>query len=306
MMAHLTSKAARVEYGKQWGKKPEADVPLYWISPSLDLILTRPLHPAHSEYAGITELMHWLLRDIILSPDGREAYAAALRTWPFPPGARSLLNPLHHLGNYDLSANGCWSIIIPNLLRDWLEQKHMVPSYTEAATKHGDPVALVVSAFAALAKSNSVLMGSNISKDDRHNLKSIIFTTREKFNLLNIIASQAAMLPTKANYRADTQAATAEPEAGREEAQEATGDRLDPAETVGQHAADALADALANALTETDPRVSKQKTKKAAALLGDTMRPNIHATIHYAMFAEEYTTLKNVWLCRSKTCTLSR
>ena len=60
-------------------------VPLEKFSPALDLILTRPPDPAHSEYGGQAKLMHDLLLETILTPAGTRLYATTLSPFPFPP-----------------------------------------------------------------------------------------------------------------------------------------------------------------------------------------------------------------------------
>ena len=61
MRENLKTAADRRDYGTQWGLN-EADPPLVAISPALDLILSRPPDAAHSEYKGMSNLMHFLSR----------------------------------------------------------------------------------------------------------------------------------------------------------------------------------------------------------------------------------------------------
>ena len=58
--------------------------PLLKISPALEIITSRPLDPAHSEFGGIAKQVQWLLTDLILTDEGSEAYLAELRHFPFP------------------------------------------------------------------------------------------------------------------------------------------------------------------------------------------------------------------------------
>jgi hypothetical protein len=55
------------------------------ISPALDILLSRPGDPAHSEYKGLSNLMHSLLLDSVLTISATRSYAALLRSFPFPP-----------------------------------------------------------------------------------------------------------------------------------------------------------------------------------------------------------------------------
>lgn len=63
-MVNLSTKAAREAYGAEWGMDPDpAAMALTSIAPALDIIQTRPGDPAHSEYQGLTSMMHQLLLD---------------------------------------------------------------------------------------------------------------------------------------------------------------------------------------------------------------------------------------------------
>lgn len=66
-MNNLRTATQRNQYGKDWGLAPRKP-PLQQISPALDLILSRPADPAHSEYGGITRMMHEMLLEGILTP----------------------------------------------------------------------------------------------------------------------------------------------------------------------------------------------------------------------------------------------
>lgn len=81
----LPTVAAKKANGSQWGLSEDRPK-LADLSPALDLILSRPPDPAHSEYNGLSELMHCLLLDRILTAPAVKAYTRELRVWPFPPG----------------------------------------------------------------------------------------------------------------------------------------------------------------------------------------------------------------------------
>jgi hypothetical protein len=91
-MGSMKSAAAKRQYGSQWGL---GDIPaLADLSPALDLIMSRPPNPAHSEYQGMTELMHGLLIDGILTGTSQNEYIRQLRVCPFPPGWERLMSPI--------------------------------------------------------------------------------------------------------------------------------------------------------------------------------------------------------------------
>ena len=106
---------ARNKFCTKWGMSLEPPC-LSSISPALDLILSRPGDPAHSEYNGVSKLMHTLILETILTKRAAELYAVQLRKFPFPPGWPRVQNPVKHLKSYSLSEYARWSLVIPILL----------------------------------------------------------------------------------------------------------------------------------------------------------------------------------------------
>ena len=51
------------------------------IAPALDILLSRPADPAHSDYQGLTHKCTISL----LTPQASRVYAALFRRFPFPP-----------------------------------------------------------------------------------------------------------------------------------------------------------------------------------------------------------------------------
>ena len=58
---------------------------------ALDVLLSRPPDPAHSEYAGMTKQMHSLLIDTVLSTSAFKLYHQVLGKWPFEAILKELL-----------------------------------------------------------------------------------------------------------------------------------------------------------------------------------------------------------------------
>lgn len=256
-MDSLSSNAKKETYGTQWGMSNPSP-PLQSIAPALDLILSRPYDPAHSEYHGLSNLMHALLCDGILTPSALASYALTLRNWPFPPGARRLQSPKHHLLSYNMSAHAIWSIIIPAFLRDWLKPVHIRTSFAKEASAHGDPVRLVIETCTAVAKSNTVLMGSEASTTNRANMKVIVKRARQLFNRLCICAAISL---------------------GSRPASIAPGQSPGPGGV---------------AVEPTGEDDTAGGSARSARYLNDTLRPNIHIAVHYPDFAEEYGSTVNV------------
>ncbi|KAK3402707.1 hypothetical protein B0T20DRAFT_342182, partial [Sordaria brevicollis] len=53
--------------------------------PALDIILTRPPDPAHSEYKGIVAETHEMILEVFLTSKAKAEYSYNIRHWPFPP-----------------------------------------------------------------------------------------------------------------------------------------------------------------------------------------------------------------------------
>lgn len=263
-MAHLEG-AKRELYGSQWGMSNPHPA-LLTIAPALDIILSRPYDPCHSEYSGLFNLAHFLFRDAILSPGAVDEYTLELRAFQFPPNSRRLQSPKHHLSSYDMSSHALWGTMIPVFLRGWLTPAHLKPRFLQEATAHGDPVDIVVGAFTAMARSTAVLMGYSAPKEDYANMELLIRQGREAFNQLCYIASVSAA--SRAGSRAGSMAA---------------------ASRAGSRAG--------SIAPQNDPDIEELQTglSKDMGLLhmADTQRPNMHIAVHYHDFAAEYAMMVN-------------
>ena len=122
-MEASATKMDREKYATEWGLDTAHPV----ISPALDILLSRPGDPAHSEDQGLSRLMHNLLLETVLTTAAGREYAAKLRGFPFPPSWPRVQGPLHHLKSYRLSEHARWSIVIPLILRLWLCERHLQP-----------------------------------------------------------------------------------------------------------------------------------------------------------------------------------
>ncbi|TFB02594.1 hypothetical protein CCMA1212_005569 [Trichoderma ghanense] len=195
----ITARRDGTQYGTQWGVK-ESRPALMHLTPALDVIRTRPADAAHSEFNGLTHLMHAALLDL-LNADAREEYTRLLRQWPFPSGWGRLQSPVHHLESYTLAEHARWPVVVPCLLRSWLQRSHMHGFVFDEFVRYISPEAVdeqqvldtVVSLFAKVAKSNSVLMGTNVSRSDRARMRDIIIDAREGFRLLCMLLSRSIM-----------------------------------------------------------------------------------------------------------------
>jgi hypothetical protein len=281
-MESLVTATDKRAYGSQWGLSEEQPA-LVDISPALDLILSRPPDPAHSEYQGMTALLHGLLLDGILTSAAQKSYGRVLRLWPFPPGWERLQSPIHHLRSYSLAAHARWSIIAPTLLRSWLEPEHVHPLFMREAMRQlagaetGEEervVNFIVKAFASLAKSNSVLMGLKISAKDRANMSDIIRQTRVRYQQLCSFTSHSIVDNPRAYNRFGTRQPTIFP--------------------VPQGQKGVPPEGRDIAMPSVEEPSQQEAPKRAIQYTHDMTRPNVHLGVHYPMIAEEYSSPANV------------
>ena len=257
MRSEMNSKKYKKDkdaYAKKWGLDTE-DPCLVKISPALDIILSRPGDPAHSEYNGLTRIMHTTLLQAVLTTSAVKSYVAMLRKFPFPPSWPRVQGPLHHFKSYSLSEHARWSVVVPGLLRCWLQEKHLRPYFKQIIQNEGkNPVHEVIQCFAAAATSNCVLMGDSISQDDRSNMESIISVHREKFQaLLKVVANSLTADPRRARSRSASIAPLAA-------ATQST--------TVAQ-------------ATEAQEEVPKEIAALTLTYLNSMKLPNLHTALHY-------------------------
>lgn len=209
-MNSLSTQKKRDDYSVATGIDVRT-VPLQLISPALDIIVTRPTDPAHSEYGSISTLLHKLLLEAILKPAAQIKYARILRSFPFLPGWGRLQSPLNHLGSYSLSEHTRWSIIIPVLLRMWLRDKYIKDHFRNNIKTH-IPVllrvlisltglseaaitasAMVTRTFSSVARSNVNLMSNTLSSKDRDHFTDKMIAMRILFQQINKVAAVASI-----------------------------------------------------------------------------------------------------------------
>jgi hypothetical protein len=283
-MNALRTKTARAAFAQTWGLDTD-NPPLLTISPALDIILTRPGDPAHSEYKGLSRLLHTLLLDEILTSPAKISYAAELRKFPFPPGWPRVQGPLHHLKSYSLSEYARASIVIPPLLRCWLRESFIAPFMLTALEKvSSDPVSMIISCFAAAAKCNCLLMGEYLSQEDRRSLSDTILDFRSKFQNLYTAAASAV----QANPRRARSVSVQGSRAGTPGSTSLTAASNAPQVPPGRQGLQApLARTLAHKNLQTATQ-EETRAKKAKEYINNTKLPNVHAGLHYPASATEF------------------
>jgi hypothetical protein len=231
-----------------------------------------------NEVLSHCELMHGLLLDTILTGPAGRSYAALLRRFPFPPTWPRVQGPLRYLKSYSMSEHARWSIVIPLLLRCWLRPQHIQPWLRGILLSNGrNSVQRIIECFAAAATRNCVLMGNEISVEDRDQIDTIIANHRIKFQQLLQDAAASA---------------TANPQCHR--SQEPS--QVPEASQAASHAAmpsvpSALAElegSLEGAFNAFHSRPPAEMAKKAVIYLNDIRRPNMHTALHFNVLADEY------------------
>ena len=171
-MSNFHSAAKKTDFAKTYGLLIDPPA-LFKMTPALDVIVTRPSDPAHSEYSGLCKLFHQLLLESMLTPAGVKEYATAIQKWPFAPGYARLQSPVHHLKSYSLSDHARWIVIVPGLARCWLSEKHLQVYFLEAIRQHlrrttnsTTATNLITKCFAKVARSTSLLMGEQVVDRD--------------------------------------------------------------------------------------------------------------------------------------------
>ena len=193
-------------------------------------------------------------------------YAKFLRTFPFPKGWARLQSPLHHLKSYKLNEHARWGAIIPGLLRIWLKEAHIEPFFlAQAKCVEDSPVDFIVSTYAAIANSTSLLASDSIeAKDDRVDLAAIVKHARAQFQRMSSMGAGSI----QANPRRGSVVG---------------GQRSRSATPMGPPSAPVAL--LPDVEEDTAPGVAK---KGAHQLLQDMKRPNVHTALHYSRTAAEY------------------
>ena len=127
-----------------------------------------------------------------------------------------------------------------------------------------DPLKYIIGLFAAIAKSNSVLMGAEISSDNRENLNEIVYNARLRYQEL---CKYAASYYRKIRQDGGIETPVASPASSR-----------------------------ATSPIFKKPLKSRSKVEEESQLLKEkvsehlrnTKRPNIHVGLHYEQMMREY------------------
>ena len=292
------TKHAREAFATEWGLDSEVALPpIEKLSPALDLVLSRPSDPAHSEYGGMTKLLHAFLVEAILHDNkSRHLYTSQLQRFPSPPGWNRLQSPLHHLGSYTLSEHARWSIIAPPLLRIWLREEHISPFFLLGMQKEfaeelveRSPVDIIVSCFAANAKSNSLLMHTHMTSKDRQDFAILIFRSRTLFQRLCEAAAIGVTVNPRSRQTTPRPAGSTKTKTSKKKTQVKPNTFTDLGASL-QRAEDAVSELSQTQSSGATGDSGFSKAKVFRTLKG---RPNLHIGLHWTDLMAEYAVPSN-------------
>lgn len=279
---------------------------LLTVLPGLDIVRTRPADPAHSEFGGITKMLHLLIVSEVFTPKGMTEYAKVLRKFPMFPGWSSLQSPNHVL-QYSLTEHGQWSAIMPLITRTWLKahSNFMKKPFRDALRKifadevnSGlDEADILTIVLRENFHTNVVLTADRLpnSFHDREKIEKQIKLSRTLFQRF----CKAVMTQAESQHRRSSRAR--ESRQGSVDSTGSAGDGLLsalPTVASGTAALDAGQQAVqAAVLLQSvedieDPRTAMQSasatTVKSAKYKLWISRPNVHIGLHYPEVMEEY------------------
>lgn len=176
-----------------------SEISLTAISSALDIILTRSSDSVHTEYDDIVKLLHMSLINTILIKTFSIEYELQLRAFLFSSDWAWLQSSLHHLSSYSFQEHARWSVIIFNLLRFWLMKSHVQSKYYQAIEtvfkniidEQITELDLIITSFAVIAKTNTLLMTDNLFTQDRIDFQIAVKHSRWLFQQLHETASLA-------------------------------------------------------------------------------------------------------------------
>ncbi|KAI0995689.1 hypothetical protein K3495_g12491 [Podosphaera aphanis] len=265
------------------------------MAPALDIILTHPLDPPHSELQELTRLLHQLLFDSILTEHAKEEYTAQLKNFQFPPGWPHLRNPCRHLGSYRLFEHARWSIIAPVLFRVWLDETKIIPHFATAIRQtlagvisevmHAFGLEVTISTahvificFASVARSIMRLMSDSMTLDEHQSVAADILEARRCFKGLNEAAWHASIRNPRSCAQTPASAG-GRPREGL--AVESSNDSLTP--TYLDPTTSATSNLSIKGLSQSD-----RITIRSEQYRQDQDRPKVHVGVLYKELLDEY------------------
>lgn len=217
--------------------------------------------PCHSELGGLTKIAANILFKDVVTEEGKEALAREIAKFPMPQGWGRLQSPYNHLESYQIQEYARLSVIMPIVLRVYLQ-----PGWLQARVREALPYFFygefdktgskaeqaLVQVFAEIYRSNQLLISW---KDEATNGPATMEQVRKARRSLQILENSVVMSKQNCNSRSGTQMSSA---------------------------------ILTGAAT---PR--KEKNKRATEIERMSARPNMHIGLHYGEMINDWGVANN-------------
>jgi hypothetical protein len=278
----MASSKHREEFLASHGLSTEQPA-LQSITPALDLTLSRPPDPAHSEYYGIIRKLYPMLYKKILFKRAASDFTMVFQRFPLPPGWGRIQSPEMHMGSWSMSECGKASIIVPLILRTWLKPQHLRKAFCRCLSIefpiHSRPenfsdVDLIVYGFGRIAKSNTLTSAFQLLPKDRRGFHGQILEARRYF--LGFMRACEAMIDEDKNEKGKGKTNSR----GRVPTVSGLQRSNSPSPSVESNMSD-------DQTTFIQPTIDLENIGPAGRL------PNFHIGIHFEQVMEEYGVLWN-------------
>jgi hypothetical protein len=288
------SKAEREkrEIFQELGLAPK-EPPLQALTPALDLFRSRPPDAVHSEWKGIARQMITLLFEDIIKNEFHDRFATEFAQLPIPPGWPRNQNIKRYHGSYSISEYGPASMMLPLVMRTWMQDIHVKPKFLAAMedvleTRRDDSghsgVDFIVHCYDMVAKSNAVFLGRQMHRLDKAHVHQLAIESRERYQDLLTIAADAA-----SKRIAAAQIAVGKPRSRlvRSLSQSSASEReQEPGPRFGEEEEFSEASLTKKGVEAEEKRAEQLKRKMST--------PNIHTILHFYDAVVQYASVLNV------------
>ena len=290
------------------------------LCPALDLIQTRTYDAPHSEWRGLGRILHSFLVTTMLSKRGNTEYLKAFQNFQYPPGWPHIQSPTYYIGSWSLSEAGRASILLPLILRCHATVGWFRLPYLQAVERTMDietsPLRAIVKAFGVIAHSNTLVGSQRYTPPDR--LHSMIIRARKAYQSLircgiesgegvSAVSRPSENKNLEGNVRQDDSDDSDNEMAEGKVTRDDNNDSED--ETAeGNQMANVINAAIdsdseldfqpilavgTQARTAPPPKKRRGRKSKANKFSNLLSLPNVHAGLHLADNAREYSTVMN-------------
>jgi hypothetical protein len=160
----IPDKSAQTKFWATKGLQPEPSS-LEALTPTLDLILSRPVDVPHSEWKGLGRLLQHLLFSAVLTSLGQEEYLNAFQQFSTPSTWPRIQSPKHYVDSWSLSEAGRATILTPLILRcnakeTWFQQSYLTKAAATLASFYSNQHSVIdkiIRAHAEIAYAVSIV-----------------------------------------------------------------------------------------------------------------------------------------------------